>query len=140
MKMLIMRGLPGSGKSTWANEYLEQYRLIRPTAYVNKDSIRASMSPNHEEIDEYKVHFRMLELIAQGIHDNVDILVDNMNLKDRDIRQLTKIADEAGYHVEIYDFRDVPLEVCLDRNSKRGRVVPEDVIRKYHEKYIKGKI
>lgn len=137
--MLICRGLPGSGKSTWATKYLEMNREKTLIAYINKDTIRAGMSPNHEEIDERLVHSTMMDQIGQAIELKTDILVDNMHLKERDVRQLTKIAEENGYHVEIYDFRDVPLETCLARNAARSRVVPEDVIRNYHKRYIAGR-
>ena len=55
--------------------------------------------------------------------------VDATNLSTHERRQWIKMAKSFGYEVQAVFF-DVPLDVCLERNSKRDRSVSEDVMRK----------
>jgi len=59
--------------------------------------------------------------------------VDATNLSIHERRQWIKMAKSFGYEVQAVFF-DVPLEVCLERNSKRDRAVSADVMRKMSEK------
>ena len=59
--------------------------------------------------------------------------VDATNLSIHERRQWIKMAKSFGYEVQAVFF-DVPLEVCLERNSQRDRSVSEDVMRKMAEK------
>jgi predicted kinase len=55
--------------------------------------------------------------------------VDATNLDSRERRHWIQMAREFGYDVHAVFF-DVPLEVCLERNQRRQRVVPADVMQK----------
>ena len=59
--------------------------------------------------------------------------VDATNLTSHDRRGWIKLAQDYGYEVQAVFF-DVPLEVCLERNRKRERVVSEDVMRRMSAK------
>jgi predicted kinase len=59
--------------------------------------------------------------------------VDATNLTPHDRHSWIKMAKDFGYEVQAVYF-DVPLEVCLERNAKRQRVVEEDVMRKMSAK------
>jgi hypothetical protein len=59
--------------------------------------------------------------------------VDATNLSIHERRQWIKMAKSFGYEVQAVFF-DVPLEVCLQRNSQRDRSVSEDIMRKMGEK------
>jgi predicted kinase len=55
--------------------------------------------------------------------------VDATNLTPHDRHSWIKLAKDYGYEVQGLFF-DVPVEICLERHQRRGRVVPEDVMRK----------
>jgi len=59
--------------------------------------------------------------------------VDATNLTSHDRHSWIKLAKDFGYEVQAVFF-DVPLEVCLERNQKRERVVAEDVVRRLASK------
>jgi predicted kinase len=59
--------------------------------------------------------------------------VDATNLSPHERRQWIKMAKSFGYEVQAVFF-DVPLEVCLERNSKRDRPVGDDVMHKMAER------
>lgn len=82
-----------------------------------------------------------------------DIIIDNMNLNPKEVeywRDLveynndyyTKKSDEYPpqyiakhfYELEFKDFF-TPLEVCIERDSKRPNPIGEEIIRKTYEKY-----
>lgn len=44
-------------------------------------------------------------------------------------------SGQDKYVVKIKDFTDVPLDVCLERDSKRENPIGEDVIRGIFNKY-----
>jgi predicted kinase len=54
--------------------------------------------------------------------------VDATNLSPRERKQWIGMARSFGYEVQAVFF-DVPLEVCLERNRKRERVVSEEIMR-----------
>jgi predicted kinase len=55
--------------------------------------------------------------------------VDATNLSAKERRHWVRMAKDFGYDAHAVYF-DVPLEVCMDRNHRRNRVVPEDVMRR----------
>ena len=59
--------------------------------------------------------------------------VDATNLTPHERHSWIKLAKDYGYEVQAVLF-DVPLELCLERNQKRQRVVAEDVMRRMSAK------
>jgi len=129
-KMIILRGLPASGKTTWRNEFKEKSNNAYVEGlsddlwvYVSKDEIRNL----HPEANEKLVHDYCLNVINTAIRCGNSIIIDNTNLNQRTVNQYTNLAYDAGYEWEIRDF-DTDLQTCLDRNEKREHKVPKSVI------------
>ena len=59
--------------------------------------------------------------------------VDATNLSPHERKQWIKMAKSFGYEVQAVFF-DVPLSVCLERNSKRDRQVTDEVMQKMAER------
>lgn len=55
--------------------------------------------------------------------------VDATNLTPHERQSWIKLAQDYGYEVQAVFF-DVPVEVCLERNQRRERNVPDDVMRR----------
>ena len=55
--------------------------------------------------------------------------VDATNITRRDRSHFFRIAERFGCVVDVLYF-DTPLEVCLERNRRRSRCVPEDAVRR----------
>ena len=55
--------------------------------------------------------------------------------RPRERRPYIKMGQIFGCSVEAVFF-DVPLDVCRERNRRRGRVVPEDVLDRMAEKLV----
>lgn len=137
-KLIITRGLPGSGKSTWARAWVEEDRQHR--AEVNRDMLRIMMHGGYADAEVMVTtagHAAIRDLLKRG----VDVVCSDTNLPQRTARDLAKTARAAGAEVEVHDMTNVPLDVCLVRNHLRmdKDPVPEARIREMHARYIAGK-
>ena len=72
------------------------------------------------------------------------IIIDEMNLNPKENRYLKDMVSMMNdtfkdnndkYIIEIKDFTNVPLDVCLERDSKRENPLGEKVIRGIFNKY-----
>lgn len=146
MKLLITRGLPGSGKTTWARAWVAADPQNR--ARVNRDDLRAMAhdsvhiqqtgdGPGTERAVIVAQHAAVTALLKRGL----DVVVDDTNLPSRTVRDLRRLAVLAGAGFEVVDLTDVPLEECLRRNALRdGKAkVPDEAIRDMHRRYVAGK-
>jgi len=125
--VVLAIGLPGSGKTTWFRR-----RGVTP---LSSDLLRNILFDDVEEQRYQGLVFSTLRslLRARLIARMPLNYVDATNLSIHERRQWIKMAKSFGYEVQAVFF-DVPLEVCLERNSKRERSVSEDVMRKMAEK------
>jgi predicted kinase len=125
--VVLAIGLPGSGKTTWFRR-----RGVTP---LSSDLLRNILFDDVEEQRYQGLVFSTLRslLRARLIARMPWNYVDATNLSIHERRQWIKMAISFGYEVQGVFF-DVPLEVCLERNSQRDRMVSEEVMRKMAEK------
>jgi AAA domain len=87
---------------------------------------------------EVQVTIAQRALIEALLRAGVNVISDDTNLTGRAVGALTKIATDCGANVVIKDFREVPLEVCIERDAQRDEDsrVGEAAIRDMHRRYI----
>src|SRR3954462_14383212 len=125
--VVLAIGLPGSGKTTWFKR-----RGVTP---LSSDLLRTILFDDITEQRYQGLVFSTLRslLRARLIAKMPWNYVDATNLSSHERRQWIKMARSFGYEVQALFF-DVPLEVCMERNSRRERAVQEDVMRRMAEK------
>ena len=121
--MVLAIGLPGSGKSSWFKRH-----NIHP---LSSDLLRELLFDDAQEQRFQDLVFSNLRsmLKARLIARRPMNYVDATNLTPHDRHSWIKLAKDYGYDVQGLFF-DVPLEVCMERHQRRGRVVPEEIMRK----------
>jgi predicted kinase len=137
--LIITRGLPASGKSTWARAWVGRSRR---RARVNRDDLRMTMFGRYvlsgwqEELVTTAEEACVEALLREG----VDVVVDDTNLRRRHARAWADLASRLGAPFDVRSFTDVPLEVCLARDAARTaageRGTGEQVIRDLYSRFL----
>jgi predicted kinase len=125
--VVLTIGLPGSGKTSWFRR-----RAITP---LSSDLLRMMLFDDIAEQRYQDLVFSTLRYLlrARMIARMPWNYVDATNLSPRERRGWIKMAQEFGYEVHAVFF-DVPVEVCAERNTRRGRMVPDDVMQRMAQK------
>lgn len=140
-KVLILRGLQGSGKSEFAYKWVAedpQHRIR-----LNRGDIRRMLGNNYVPEREEFVTYLYWSFLAQATAGGYDIVIDQMNLDDKYIEEVKDFIEETNewadnnleYEVEVKDFFNVPLQTCIDRDAQSDHPVGESVIRNTYNRY-----
>lgn len=143
-KIIICQGLPASGKSTWAKQWVSEAPEER--VRFNRDDVRNMLGkywvPSRENLINSIYDSFMNEAMMFGY----DIVIDNMNLNKKTISEIENYVIEFNnwislsplnihYDIEYKTFFDTPLDTLIERDSKRDNPIGEKVIRDLYNKY-----
>lgn len=118
-RIKVLVGVPGSGKSTWASNFIEN----RPNWIVlSSDAIR-------EELQTNDVFATLRSQMEEALKCGRDVIVDATNVSRKNRRSYIAVANKYKAAIEAVVFA-VPYEECLRRNASRDRVVPEAAIKR----------
>jgi predicted kinase len=134
-KIYFLKGLPASGKSTWADEKVKsgQGKVKR----VNKDLLREMLDFGKHSKDNEKFVKQVRDMIVQHALDKeVDIIVDDTNLADNHFNRMMEIAEVNQTSVQVIDFTDISVDECIKRDKKRQNYVGEKVIKRMYNQFI----
>lgn len=133
--LIITRGLPGSGKTTWA--------LSQDHTRVNRDCLRDALHSvrDYTEQHEHEVTLAQNAAVRALLAADVTVIVDDTNLPLSTVRGWHILANQCGANLQIVDhFLNVPVDVCIRRQANRPHAerVPAAVIRRMWSTYLDG--
>ncbi|MCB9280433.1 MAG: AAA family ATPase [Lewinellaceae bacterium] len=138
-KVIVMRGLPGSGKSTYAKKLLAE----NPNAWkrINRDELRAMFDGGHFSNGNEKFVKQVRDLlIIKALEDGKHVIVDDTNLAAGNATRILQLVQEFNkthndnVTVEVIEM-DTPLEECIARDAKREKPVGAKVIGTMHRQF-----
>lgn len=132
LKLLMLKGLPASGKSTYAKELVAQ-----GWKRVNKDDLRAMIDDSKWSKQNEKDIIEARDLLIIHYLDSGDnVVVDDTNFNPEHASSLSELADNCDAEFE-EKFFDVPVYECIERDLKRGdKSVGSKVILQMYFKYL----
>lgn len=138
--LVILRGSPGSGKSTWVEKMgLKNYTLCADDIRMLMESPILAPNETHTIIsqknDKY-VWQLLFEILEKRMDRGEFVIVDATHSKSSDFSRYNKLCERYRYRRYYVDFSDVPIDECIRRNNSREEYkrVPEDVIRKMYSR------
>lgn len=133
-KLIICRGLPASGKSTWAKQWVLEDPEHR--VRINQDDIRLMLGKYWVPSREKLVQEIQFDVIVEALSREFDVVIDNTNLNKKVLDQFNRLIKTfEDYEIEYKDFFDTPLSVCIERDKNRDLQVTEKVIRSFYNNY-----
>lgn len=133
-KLIITRGLPASGKSTWAKQWVLEDPEHR--VRINQDDIRLMLGKYWVPSREKLVQEIQFDAIVEALCREFDVVIDNTNLNKKVLEKFDRLIKTfEDYEIEYKDFFDTPLSVCIERDKNRDLQVTERVIRSFYNNY-----
>ena len=122
-RLVVLVGLPGSGKSTYVAG-------LGATA-LSSDEIRRWLADDATDQAINREVFATLRYLVRRrlALGREATYIDATNLTPRERQPYIRLARTFGCAAEALFF-DVPLEVCMERNRSRDRVVPDEAMYK----------
>jgi predicted kinase len=131
LKLILTKGLPASGKTTWAKEYIQKYP---ETANLCKDDLRLQLgSTNKREKRVIKVR----DLLTEHYFEiGYSVIWSDTNLNPVHIKRATELAQQHQATLVIQDFTNVSLAECIKRDLVRPNSVGQQAIKQMYYDYL----
>jgi predicted kinase len=130
--IILLVGISGAGKSTWAKKFLQNNPQY---IYLNADKMRLIMTGDESNQDKNYQVFQTLEHMTSYLMSlGNNLIIDNTNYNKKNRLIWNRLATAFNYNKEWVVFK-TPLEQCILNNEKRARKVPIDVIKRQHENF-----
>jgi predicted kinase len=125
--VVLAIGLPGSGKSSW----FRRHNIIP----LSSDLIRGLLFDDATEQRFQDLVFSSLRymLRMRMVAGRPENYIDATNLSPKERHSWIKMARDFNYEAHAVFF-DVPTEICMERNRKRSRNVPDDIMVRMAQK------
>ena len=129
--LIITRGLPASGKTTWARAWVAENRANR--VRVNRDDLRQMLDEGVfvPDVTETRILITRDAMIRAALASGLSVVADDTNIPAATVESLAALAGECGADFEVMSFTDVTESVCAARDAAREPAarVGADVIR-----------
>lgn len=138
-KVIILKGLPASGKSTYAKALVDSSN--GKFKRISKDDLRAMLdNSNFSKTNEKNILYVRDNLMNMLLVQGYSVIIDDTNLHPKHEQTITgEVVELMGdlVDVEIEDFTNISLEECIKRDQKRSNYVGEKVIRDMYNRFLR---
>jgi predicted kinase len=135
--IIILIGIPGSGKSTFAKNYVAENPDF---VILSSDAMRAEFGKGEEDLTVTNLVFKILkQRVEYFMQNGTPIIIDATNMDIKSRKDYIQSAKKFQYNVVAYDFqctKEQALQRNIERGAKGGRNVPEFVLEKMISKYV----
>jgi len=137
-KLIILIGVSGCGKSTFAEQYLKEHPDI---VYLSSDKIRGIIGKDESDQSVTPQVFGIIKSKTDaGLKSGKTVMVDATSLNPKERRDYLNTAQKYGVDAIAYVFERTKEQLMANqqkRGAGGGRVVPEFVIDKMLAKYVR---
>lgn len=128
-KIIMLKGLPASGKSTYAEKLCEKKNYIRLNDNDFKKTFFINGTPN-KIIEKFKENF-----ISDAIKENINVVIDDCNLNPINEKKYKELSHKLNCGFTINDsFLEIPVEECIKRDLSRKNSIGS---RKIYDLFFK---
>jgi len=155
LKIILTKGLPASGKTTWAKDFIHERLVSHNEKWkrINKDDLRAMLDNSKwsKQNEQFVLESRDF-LVTTALLHGFNVIIDDTNLHPKHEQAMRDLADlmrnknekiktshPLEIEVEIKDFTDVDPKICIERDLKRSNSVGSKVIMQMYNQFIKPK-
>ena len=132
-KLILVQGIPASGKSTWTKQFVLESPLTR--VRVNRDDIRRMLGkywvPEREDLITTLEYNMVMVALSQGY----TVVLDSTNLNPKYLKQWVELSRYYTQTTLEYKPFYISLEEAIERDNNREDSVGEEVIKRFYNKY-----
>lgn len=122
--LILLVGIPGSGKTTYAEQYIEEHPN---TVHLSSDKIRAELWGNEAtQGDNNKVFSLMQSRAIDALNNGQSVVYDATNITRKDRSYIITLCPKFA-KIECHVIW-APIETCIERDAIRERTVGREVI------------
>lgn len=130
-KLILLVGIPGSGKTTFANNYIKQNVN---TICLSSDAIRKELYGDESiQGDPAEVFTLMQKRAVEALNNGYDVLYDATNITRKDRSSIIGVCPKFA-KIECHIIW-APIEECIKRDASRDRTVGKEVIDKMLKRF-----
>lgn len=123
-KLILLVGVPGSGKTTYAKNYIDQ---ISNVAHLSSDALRKELYGNENtQGNPGEVFALMHKRAVEALNNGCDVIYDATNITRKDRAGIIGVCPKFA-QIECHIVW-APIDVCIERDVKRERTVGKEVI------------
>lgn len=138
-ELIVLIGLPCSGKSTWREKNDDGYVVCSSDDEIEKLCAADGLTYNQGFEKHVKTANHAFDLAVRNAFKNGDnIIIDRTNMSVKSRKRYIGMADRAGYYkvaVVFEESPDVIAQRMKDRFEKTGKSVPANVMKSMADNY-----
>lgn len=123
-KLILLVGVPGSGKTTYAKEYMQSNINV---IHLSSDGIRQELYGDESTQGNPNEVFSLMQSRAvEALNNGQNVIYDATNITRKDRSGILSLCPKF-VNIEVHIIWS-PIETCIERDAVRERTVGKDII------------